>query len=396
MKFKYSGFELATKQATNGEVEAASEQEALRLLTQRRIEVYTIDEPTNSSHKGRKVTVSDLVIPLQELSTLCASGVSLIDALKALAQNKEHPALANGFKKIASRIEGGESLSTALQTSGLPFPRYVGHLVNAGELGGQLPLALANASEQLNYDQAIKSDLRSALTYPVVLVGAGIAAMLIIFFAVVPKFSHLLNGDKPLPALATFVLTAGKLVNESPYLVLTCILGVIFSLVVIFTNPTVKHWLMDKMIEVPVIGPWLAEQDAARWSSLCSAMLHAKVNLVVALRLAAESCDYTRRRIRAQAMVVEVESGVAFTQALERSALVPQTSLNLVAVGDKTGQLAQMLSAVAKLHDNACKRRMKQVLTLMEPLAILVVGVLIGVMILGIVMAITASTDIEI
>jgi len=95
-------------------------------------------------------------------------------------------------------------------------------------------------------------------------------------------------------------------------------------------------------------------------------------------------------------MVVEVESGVAFTQALERSALVPQTSLNLVAVGDKTGQLAQMLSAVAKLHDNACKRRMKQVLTLMEPLAILVVGVLIGVMILGIVMAITASTDIEI
>lgn len=396
MKFNYSGIELSSKQPIAGDIDAVSVQEAVRLLADKRIEVFVVTESHTLPKTGRRVKISDLVIPLQELATLTSSGVTLIDAVKALGQNSEHPNLARGFNAIASRIEGGESLSAALVGSGLPFPKYVAHLVNAGELGGQLPIALNNASEQLNYEQEIKNDVRGALTYPLVLIGSGFAAMLIIFFAVVPKFSHLLNGEKELPTLAYLVLTAGQTVNDSPYVVLAVIAGILLLLLSVFMNPKVRHWIMDSAIELPVIGLWLAEQDAARWASLCSAMLQARVNLVVALKLAAESCDYTRRKNRALAMVADVESGVAFTEALERSRLVPNTSLNLVAVGDKTGQLAQMLKAVAALHDSSCKRRMKQVLTLMEPIAILVVGVIIGVMILGIVLAITASTDIEI
>lgn len=396
MKFTYTGLELSSKQQISGEIEAVSQQEAVRLLAEKRIEVFSVETAQLISKSGRRVNVTDLVIPLQEMATLTSSGVSLIDAIKALGQNKEHPNLARGFMAIASRIEGGESLSAALAASKLPFPNYVAHLVSAGELGGQLPLALSNASQQLNYEQGIKNDVRGALTYPLVLIGAGLAAMLIIFFAVVPKFSHLLNGDKELPALAYLVLTAGQSVNDSPYTVLAIIAGVVILMISIFTNPTVRRWLMDGALEVPVIGPWLAEQDAARWASLCAAMLQARVNLVVALKLAAQSCDYTRRKSRALAMVTDVESGVTFTEALERSRLVPSTSLNLVSVGDKTGKLAEMLTAVAALHDASCKRRMKQVLTLMEPIAILIVGVIIGVMILGIVLAITASTDIDI
>lgn len=396
MKFKYSGLELSSQKQITGDIEAVSQQEAMRMLAERRIEVFVLEQSQQMPKSGRKVTNSDLVIPLQELATLTSSGVSLIDAVRALGQNKEHPNLARGFMAIASRIEGGESLSAALASSGLPFPKYVAHLVSAGELGGQLPMALTNASEQLSYEQTIKNDVRGALTYPMVLVGSGLAAMLIIFFAVVPKFSHLLDGEKELPALAYLVLSAGQAVNDSPYIVLTCLAAVILCGVSIFTNQSVQRWLMNTAIELPVIGPWLSEQDAARWASLCSAMLQAKVNLVVALKLAAESCDYTARKSRALAMVADVESGVAFTEALERSRLVPNTSLNLVAVGDKTGQLSHMLTAVAALHDSSCKRRMKQVLTLMEPIAILIVGVIIGVMILGIVLAITASTDIAI
>ena len=293
MKFKYSGLELSSQQQVSGDIEAVSEQEAIRILAEKRIEVFVLEQSQIIPKSGRKVTNSDLVIPLQELATLTSSGVSLIDAVRALGKNHEHPNLAKGFMAIASRIEGGESLSVALASSGLPFPKYVAHLVSAGELGGQLPMALTNASEQLSYEQSIKNDVRGALTYPMVLVGSGLAAMLIIFFAVVPKFSHLLNGEKELPALAYLVLSAGQAVNDSPYIVLAFIVAVILIGISIFTNQSVRRWLMDTAIELPVIGPWLSEQDAARWASLCSAMLQAKVNLVVALKLAAESCDYT-------------------------------------------------------------------------------------------------------
>ena len=153
---------------------------------------------------------------------------------------------------------------------------------------------------------------------------------------------------------------------------------------------------MNIAIGLPIIGAWLAEQDTARWAALCSAMLKAKVNLLTTLSLAAESCEYRSRHERAIQMIKDVEEGESFSAALKLARLIPATSLNLVAVGDKTGQLAQMLAAVAELHDASCKRRMKQVLQLIEPIAILIVGVLIGIMILGIVQAITASTDLVI
>jgi general secretion pathway protein F/type IV pilus assembly protein PilC len=248
----------------------------------------------------------------------------------------------------------------------------------------------------MSYDEQIKSDLKSALTYPLVLIASGFSAMLIIFFAVVPKFSHLLESEKPLPTLAYLVLSAGKYANDYPLAIAGVSLSIILFLFSVVTNKTVKNKVLDWLIEVPIVGPWLSEQDAARWSSLCSAMLLARVNLISALKLAAESCEYTRRKSKALNMITDIESGKGFTEALTKSSLLPSTSMNLVSVGDKTGQLGEMLNAVASLHDNSCKRRMKQVMTLMEPIAILLVGVLIGVMILGIVLAITASTDIEI
>ena len=396
MKYKYIGIDEATNQRIEGEVEAVSQQEAVRQLSEQRIEVFSLKPAEQASTKGKRVTVSDLVLPLQELAALTGSGVSLIDSVKAIAQKKDHPRLAKGFAEIVSKVEGGGNFSDAIAESKLPFPEYVSHLVSAGELSGQLSVALQNASEQLNYDEAIKNDLRSALTYPAVLIGSGMAAMLIIFFAVVPKFSHLLDGEKELPTLAWLVLSAGKQANDSPFTILSGVVVLLVAIIAVFMNKTVRQKMLDFGLGIPVIGPWLAEQDAARWSSLSAAMLLAKVDLIAALRLAAASCQFATRRKRAESMISDIESGVSFADALQRARLVPETSLNLVAVGDKTGKLAEMLKAVANLHDAACKRRMKQVLTLMEPIAILVVGVIIGVLIMGIVLAITASTDIAI
>lgn len=396
MKFSYSGIDTTTKSEVSGDIDATSEQEAMRSLTRMRIEVYKLSPTDNHNLGKKKVSASDLVLPLQELATLSESGVPLVDAVAALARNKEHPGLARGFKKITSLIEGGRSFSSAIDESDLPFPAYVKHLANAGELSGNLAQALKNASDQLNYEQALRNEFKSALTYPLVLIGSGIAAMLIIFFAVVPKFSHMLSDGKELPTLAWLVLKSGAMVNESPLIVLGSIAGLVIAVLAIFMNNRVKAATLNAALDLPVVGPWLAEQDTARWASLCGAMLEARVSLITALTLSAESSNFNKRRVKAKQLISDVQSGVSLTEALSQTNLIPGTSLNLISVGDKTGRLAQMMSAVAKLHDDACKRKMKQVLTLVEPLAILIVGVMIGIMILGIVLAITASTDIAI
>lgn len=396
MKFDYRGIDLTTEQMISGDMEALSEAEALRELQKRRIEVVSLAPHKDKLGKIRKVSVTDLVLPLQEMATLTESGVVLIDALNALAKNKEHVGLSHGFKKLASFVESGETFSSAINQSQLPFPDYVKYLVQAGELSGELAEALRNASSQLNYDEALKNDLRAALTYPAVLVGSGIVAILIIFFAVVPKFSHLLDSDVTLPTLAYAVLSAGKFANDNPYLLFGGASVSILLIGTFFTNRKIRMKLANIAIDMPLIGPWLVEQDAARWASLCGAMLTARVSLLNALTLAAQSSVFISRKKSALRIVEDIQSGLSMPQAIERAGTLPNTSLNLIAVGDKTGKLAEMMQAIAKLHDEACKRRMKQVMTLIEPLAILIVGVLIGVMILGVVLAITASTDMAI
>ncbi|MFC3121947.1 type II secretion system F family protein [Agaribacter flavus] len=396
MKFEYRGVEHSTASRISGVIEAISKQQALHELQEQQIQVFDIIEFERKESRGRKIREKDLVLPIQELATLAGSGVSLIDAIYAIAENDEKPRLSYGFKRIAADIEAGEKFSDALAKSFLPFPRFISPLIKAGELGGTLNVALKNAAEQMQYEESIRGDIRSALTYPAVLICSGIAAMLIIFFSVVPKFSHMLDGDTELPWLAFAVLSAGKTVNESPFIVAGSLIIVVAAFVLFFTQQKVRRFIMDLMLDMPVIGSWLAEQDTARWAALASAMLQAKVSLVEALALAAQASNYTKRQKRAINMVSSIEAGVAFSEALKQARLIPATSLNLIAVGDKTGQLGEMLEAVASLHDKSCKRKMKQVLTLMEPIAILIVGVLIGVMIVGIVLAITATTNIDI
>ncbi|MAI23617.1 MAG: secretion system protein [Crocinitomicaceae bacterium] len=393
MKFYYEGVDLATQQSVQGEWEAVSRQDVVRGLEQQRIEALQVRLVENKPNQGRKVKKSDLVLPLQELATLMEQGVTLIEAIKALSENNENQNLANGFALIVKDVESGQSFSEAIAKSKLPFPSFVSPLINGGEAAGQLAVALRNASNQLSYDQSVRDDLRGALTYPLVLIAAGLVAMLIIFISVVPKFTHLLESSGDLPLLASMVLSAGKLASDSPWILLGLAVVLLCCCLFLLFNATVRKTAMNIAIELPVIGPWLSEQDMARWASLSSAMLTARVDLLKALSLAAESCQYERRRERAMQMIRDIEEGESFSDALKRANLISATSLNLVLVGDKTGQLAKMLAAVAELHDTSCKRRMKQVLQLIEPVAIVVVGVFIGVMILGIVQAITSSTD---
>ena len=122
MKFYYEGIDLATKQPVQGESDEVSEQAVVRWLEEQRVEALVVRLSETKVKRGRAVKVNDLVLPLQELATLTEQGVTLVDALKALSENDEHPNMARGFSSISSEIEGGKSFSEAVSDSSLPFP----------------------------------------------------------------------------------------------------------------------------------------------------------------------------------------------------------------------------------------------------------------------------------
>ncbi len=399
MKFAYDGFDAQGKRHT-GLLEAASKVEALRELHRKAIIPIELKPQESRKAPGLlspRLKRQHITQALNELTRLIESDVSIAESIEAMTDAGHHEKIDHAFAGIARALQHGESFSSALAASGLPLPDYLLHLVRAGELTGDLAGALKRAQEKMEYDERTANELRNALTYPAILVTAGIAAVLLMFMVVVPKFSGMLDKNATdLPWLATAVLSTGTWFNANWQLLLGGLgLGVLASLATL-RQPAIRANLTNWLTRLPVIGGWLTETDMASWSYTLSAMLACKVELLAALQLSTASMRIPRRRVAMQDVIRQVRAGKSVSSALDETHMLNRTGINLVKVGERTGRTAEMLASLASLYEENSKNRMKKLLTLIEPVAILLIGSMIGVIILGIILAITSVNDMAI
>ena len=381
-----------------GRAEAASTQELARRLNAEGHTVVDISErpPARESWFRSNPSPQEQVTTLHELATLLESGVALRDAVEAQASSSHHPQLAGAFRSISSALMRGENLREAVGSSRLKLPSYVYQLIEAGELSGQLAQALRQAVNQMQYDQRVAADLRGALLYPAILVVAGCLAVLVVFIFVIPQFSSLIDGGTELPLLAHIVLRMGIWFDANRWLTAGSLVAMAACVLILSGQPGVRQAVRDGLSRLPLLGEWFAEADTAKWASLMSAMLNSRVSLLEALGLAAEGVQISRRKALLEQATADVRGGDSLPAALEKRRALTPTGYSLLRVGEQSGQLAAMMAALAKLHEDNSRRRMKRFLALIEPLAVLVVGGFLGLIMIGIILAITGANDISI
>lgn len=398
MKFSYEGFD-AQGELQTGLLEASGQPEALRQLQDKNItvfELHPVQGKRTLSIFSPPLTQEHLTQALYELTRLIESDVSIAESVEAMADAGHHEKIDNAFAGIASALQQGESFSAALGNCKLPLPDYLLHLVRAGEISGDLAGALKRAQEKMEYDRRTANDMRNALTYPVILIIAGAAAVLMMFIVVVPKFSNMLNTAHELPWLASTVLRAGTWFNAHWEFLLIAFGVSVASAIAALNQPQVRTGLMNWLSQTPTLGDWLNEADMASWSYSLAAMIGCKVELLTALNLSINSLRIPRRRAAMQEVIRQVRAGKSLSTALSDTHTLNRTGINLVKVGERTGRAAEMLSSLALLYEDNGKNRMKKLLALIEPIAILLIGSVIGVIILGIILAITSVNDIAI
>ena len=344
----------------------------------------------------RRLRPQERVNAFHELAVLLGSGVTLGEAVQAQARGSAYPEIGAAFQSMATALLRGQSFRDALRGAGLDLPSYVHHLVEAGELSGRLAEALRRAVEQMQYDQRVAAELRSALLYPAILVVAGFAAVLLVFVFVIPQFSNLLDEANELPLLAEAVLRSGVWFNENAVLVAAAAAAALAMAAALLRQDAVRQRARDALASLPVLGDWLGELDTAKWASLMSAMLASRVSLLDALGLASRGVRLTRRRSTLEQATGDVRGGDSLSAALEKRGALTPTAYNLLRVGEQSGQLPEMLRALATLYEENGTRRMKRFLTVVEPLAILLIGAFLGVIMIGIILAITSVNDIAI
>lgn len=396
MEYSYEAVD-ANGEAVKGRLEAASPADVVRRLSRDGHTVVDVSErrPTLPAFQ-RRLRPGDVVVALHELATLLQSGVSLSDAIVAQSRGSHHPGLVAAFENIARELTRGQSFLDALRAASLPLPEYVFQLVEAGELSGQLPHSLRQAVDEMEDDQRLAADLRGALAYPAILVCAGTAAVLLVFVFVVPQFANLMEDVEDLPLLASAVLGAGLWFNDNTGLLAFIVVAGVLALVALLRQAKVRARMLDAVARLPVVGAWLTEADTAKWASVMGAMLGARVELMDALALAARGVRISRRRTILDRVATDVKSGSPLSTALEKQQALTPTGYNLIRVGEQAGQLAEMLRALATLYENNSARRMKRVLALIEPLAILLIGSVLGTIMLGLILAITSANEIAI
>lgn len=382
--------------ASQGRVEAGSRADVVRRLARDGNTVVAVDEhraPAAGAF-SRGPRAQDVVVAFNELATLLESGVSLGDAVTAQGRGTHHPRLAAAFDEMGRDLMRGQSYLEVLRTSALPLPDYVYQLVEAGELRGRLAEALRGAVQQMEYDLRVASDIRGALAYPSILIVAGIAAVLFVFTFVVPQFSNLLESGADLPLLATAVLGTGVWFNANVWLVAGMAAAAVAIGVTLMRREGFRRRMTDAAAVLPLVRGWFSEVDTAKWAAVMGAMLESRVELMDALGLASRSVRISRRKEILDRAADDVRSGVALSAALERQDALTPTGYNLIRVGEQSGRLAEMMRALAKLYEENSVRRMRRVLTFIEPAAILLIGGFLGTIMVGIILAITSVNEI--
>ncbi|MDD2914406.1 MAG: type II secretion system F family protein [Gallionella sp.] len=397
MDFQYQAAN-AEGHVLTGQISAANDREAMRLLQQQNLVPISITNAATNQPLGRahnkKASNQDKTLAIQELTTLLNAGVPLAESVDSISIAHAGTAIGTAFANALSALRRGERFSEALRLTELDLPTYLYQLVAAGELTGKLGLSLQTAVAQMEYEDRMRQEMRNALTYPAILVVAGISAILLVFIVVVPKFASLLKGNTAnIPLLSKWVIGTGMFVQANLLWVGLISLALVMGTVAALRNPVMRSRAFEGLVSVPILGRWIVETEMGRWASMLSALLENRVPIITAMELALSGVKVSTLRNSLQQVLRDVRGGARFADALATNRALGATGINLVRVGERSGALAPMLRALSTLHENAGRDRMKRFLLLLEPIAIILIGIVIGVIMVAIMLAVTSMND---
>jgi general secretion pathway protein F len=397
-RFRYRALDRQGQRLA-GDVTADSLQAALAQLEQRQLTVIDLvgdaapgaAAGASAGRRRRRIGASERVVLLQEFATLLTAGVPIAEAAPSLEAAYAATALGVPMARLRKAVQDGRPVAEAFRAADLGLPEHAHSLIAAGEAAGRLGQALHAAATQLEYEHGIAQQVRTALIYPSVLVGAGVLAVLVIFIAVVPRFASLLgSGRAEVPALSRWVIEAGMFLQGHLLASALVAAGAAAALALAARVAGVRQAALEALARLPLTGAWLHASEIGRWATLLGTLLDNRVALLPALELSARAVSLgslRRHLLKAQG---EIRRGRALSAILAEQGWIAPTRLNLIRVGERAGELPRMLSQLGRMHTDAAREQMKRLLTLIEPLAILLIGAVIGVIMVAVVLAITS------
>jgi type IV pilus assembly protein PilC len=386
--YVFKAMDLTGAKAT-GEVEADSKQVVSDQLKSRGLIVLDIKDKHGSKQLNielfNKLKATDLAVMTRQLATMVQSGMTILRALYVLEAQTENKVLMEAIVAVRKDVEAGLPLSDALDRHPKIFSPLFVSMTRAGETGGMLDQSLIRVADQLEKEDSLRRQVKSAMTYPaVVLSFAGIVLIALVTF-LVPVFIGVFKqfgGD--LPAITKLTVAMSKAITGYWWL----LIGVTVGLVWAFRKWKSSTWgrpQWDRFrLRVPMkIGDIVQKVALARWSRTLSALVSAGVPLLQALDITGKTAG---NHVIEQAMagvIDSVKSGGTIADPLKESSVFPTMVSHMVSVGEETGSLDTMLSKIADFYEDQVDAAVKALTSILEPVMIVIVGGMVGFIVIS-------------
>lgn len=334
---------------------------------------------------GAHIRPNELTIFTRELATLLKAGLPLDRSLEILINLAERAPVRTLLQEIRNEVRGGAALSKALDQHRNVFSRFYVNMVRAGEAGGALGGVLMRLADHLERAKDLRDSVVSSLIYPVILMLVAVASVGMLLVFVVPQFKQIFDqSGKALPGVTEVVLGAGLFLRENWMIVVAAVLLVVWLLSRSWSNPASRARWDARLLGWPVAGHLIARLEMARFARSLATLLQNGVPLLAALSILKETLGNAVFRAAVDVVSRELKEGRGMAKPMLETQVFPKLAVQMIAVGEETGQLDAMLLQVADVYDREVASSIKRALALLQPVMIIGLALVIGLLIFAI------------
>ncbi|MCY4381024.1 MAG: type II secretion system F family protein [Proteobacteria bacterium] len=398
--YEYKGYHALSGDSVKGKLEADNIKLAKQKLKQSMkilvAEISQVSSPDSQADGQsspssfvrqllrRKIKLDDLSVMTRQLATLQSAHVPIDDSLTALVQQVENESLSHTIAQVKDGVFEGKALGEAMAPHGHCFDRMYVNMVSAGEASGTLPLVLSRLADFLEYKSKVKSDLISALLYPLIMISASLLIIVYLFVSVVPKLEKVFASMKvKLPFFTELLISISRVIQNHYILLIVTTVVLCFLLARWLKTPSGRTFFDRFSLRVPIFGPIIMRVNISRFTKTLSTLLSSGVPIVAALEITKNIVGNTIIVKVIEQAKQSVQEGESLGLTIEKSGEFPPLVCHMIKTGEKTGEMETMLEHVAKAYDVEVERKIASMVTLIEPAMIIVMGGVVVVVVVA-------------
>ncbi|QEY25564.1 type II secretion system F family protein [Neisseria zalophi] len=383
VRFSFEGRNIETEQMVRGEVVAKNEEEARKKIQRRGIKPLRVSKV--KAVRKKRITQEDITVFTRQLATMMKAGLPLMQAFEIVAKGHSNPSVTQMLMEIRADVEQGSALGKAFSKHPKYFDRFYCNLIAAGEAGGVLETLLDKLAVYKEKTQAIKKKVKSALTYPIAIVVVAIVLVFIMMVFVLPAFGQVYSSmGAELPGLTQIVMSISDFFVEYAWVIVVGTVAICYAAFQWYKkSPTLQKRVDAVLLRLPIFGPIVKKATIARWARTTSTLFAAGVPLVEVLDSVSGAAGNILYEEATQDIRAKVTQGLSLTSSMQGTDMFPNMVLQMASIGEESGSLDDMLNKAAEFYEDEVDNSVAQLSSLMEPIIMVVLGSIIGVILVA-------------